>query len=125
MRTSLLLLLLLVPLLLLVATCTRAPEPAVRQLIEVGDRDRDWGVVYFQSWRQDRKASYLELARQHTSHAVLFYLDLQKRLGHSYPDFYDIDKKRVAGCDFLREMDREALRFRVVLNDSSRNGCFN
>ena len=76
----------------LVSTCTGAPEAPVRQLIQVGDRDRDWGVVYYQSWRQEHKATYLELARQHTSHAILFYLDLQKRLGHSYPDFYDIDR---------------------------------
>jgi hypothetical protein len=82
-------------------------------------------VVYYQSWRQERKASYLELARQHTSHAILFYLDLQKRLGHSYPDFYDIDRKRVDGCDFLRQMDREALRYRVTLSATSRDGCFN
>ncbi|HEX7927800.1 MAG TPA: hypothetical protein VF678_09420 [bacterium] len=110
---------------LLTAACTRQPEPAVRALISVGDRDRDWGVVYYQSWRQERKASYLELARQHTSHAVVFYLDLQKRLGHSYPDFYDIDKKRVQGCDFLRQMDREALRYQVMLPDTNRDGCFN
>jgi hypothetical protein len=116
---------LLLVLALLGATCTRAPEPAVRQLIQVGDRDRDWGVVYYQSWRQERNAHYLELARAHTAHAILFYLDLQRRLGHSYPDFYDIDKRRVSGCEFLREMDREALRYSVVLADRSREGCFN
>lgn len=110
--------------LLLLAACAQAPEPAVRALIEVGDRDRDWGVVYYQSWRQDRKPAYLELARRHTAQAVVFYLRLQKRLGHSYPDFYDIDKKRVQGCDFLRLMDREALRYRVALPESRREGCF-
>ena len=120
--------LLVAPLLLLgalLAACTRQPEPAVRALIEVGDRDRDWGVVYYQSWRQEHNGQYLELARAHTSHAIVFYLDLQRRLGHSYPDFYDIDKKRVQGCDFLRQMDREALRYQVMLPDTNRNGCFN
>jgi hypothetical protein len=104
--------------------CASAPEPPVRQELKVGDRARDWGVVYYKSWRQDHKGDYLMLARRHTSDAVRRYLALQVRLGHSYPDFYDIDQRRVEGCYFLRQLDREALRYGVALDEHEREGCF-
>jgi len=104
--------------------CASAPEAPVRRELQGGDRSRDWGVVYYKSWRQDHNREYLRLARRHTASAIQRYLELQVRLGHSYPDFYDIDQRRVEGCYFLRQLDREALRFGVTFDDDGREGCF-
>ena len=96
----------------------------VRRDMALGDRRKDWAFVYYQSWRRDRNAEYLRLARAEMAAAVEAYFALQVRIGHSYPDFYDLDRRRRESCRFLREMDRDAGKFRIALNDLSRDGCF-
>ncbi len=95
----------------------------VRQDIAVGDRQKDWALVYYQSWRRDGKSTYLQLARNQMAQAIRTYFAIQVRIGHSFPDFYNIDRKRREGCRFLREMDRDASKFRVTLADLTREGC--
>ena len=103
--------------------CTRQPQLSVRERMEVGDRYMDWGMVYYNSWLRDHNRYYLDLARQQAQNAVLSYFQLQLALGHAYPDFYLLDKRRLRGCLFLREIDGAASRSRVELDDSGREGC--
>lgn len=103
--------------------CTRQPQLSVRERMEAGDRYMDWGMVYYNSWLRDRNRYYLDLARQQAQNAVLSYFQLQLALGHAYPDFYILDKRRLRGCLFLREIDGAASRNRVELDDSARAGC--
>ena len=95
----------------------------VRRDMAVGDRRKDWALVYYQSWRRDQKADYLRLARTEMAAAVKHYFDLQVRIGHSYPDFYNLDRKRRESCRFLHEMDRDAGKYRIALEDANREGC--
>ena len=95
----------------------------VRLEMQVGDRERDWALVFFQSWRQHRESTYLNLSRQHMAQAVRTYFDLQVKIGHSFPDFYTLDRRRRSGCRFLDEIDRLAARFRVPLADGGMEGC--
>ena len=83
----------------------------VRREMQVGDRQRDWALVYYHSWRVQRKPGYLELSRRYMYRAITTYFTLQKKIGHSYPDFYIIDDRRRAGCLFLNEMNRKAAMF--------------
>jgi hypothetical protein len=103
--------------------CTGGSGTPLRREIAAGDRQKDWALVYFQSWRQAQDAAYLQMARRQMADAVLTYYGLQVKIGHSYPDFYIIDRKRRETCDFLAEMDRDALKFRVALEDTAREGC--
>jgi hypothetical protein len=102
--------------------CTGGPQLTVRERMEIGDRYMDWGMVYYNSWLRDHNQQYLDLARQHTQNAVISYFQLQLALGHSYPDFYILDTRRLRGCRFLREIDGAAQRNRVEL-DEAREGC--
>lgn len=95
----------------------------LRVEMQIGDRKRDWAMVFFQSWRQHRQASYLNLSRQHMADAVKTYFDLQVKIGHSFPDFYRLDRRRRSGCRFIDEIDRLAARFRVPINDPEMEGC--
>ena len=100
-----------------------AGQAPVRRDIAIGDRQKDWALVYYQSWRRDGKDTYLRLAREQMASAIRTYFAAQVRMGHSYPDFYIVDRKRREGCRFLREMDRDAGKFRVVLESRAREGC--
>jgi hypothetical protein len=102
--------------------CT--PRPAIRQEILMGDREREWGLVYYQSWQKERNREYLVMARQRTQEAVRLYLDVQRRMGYSYPDFYIVDRRRMASCTFLRQVQLEASSSAVKLDDTARKGCF-
>jgi hypothetical protein len=95
----------------------------VRRDMQLGDRKQDWALVYYQSWRRQREPHYLLLARAQMADAVKTYFDLQVRIGHSYPDFYILDRKRRESCRFLNEIDRDAGKFRVPLEDTAREGC--
>ena len=95
----------------------------VRQDMAIGDRQKDWALVYYQSWRRDRNHNYLRLARNEMAGAIKTYFDLQVRIGHSYPDFYILDRKRREGCRYLSEIDRDAGKFRVMLSDTATVGC--
>ncbi len=99
-------------------------QPAIRSEILMGDRQREWGLVYYQSWQKERNRDYLVLARQRTQDAIHIYLDAQRRMGYSYPDFYIVDSRRMASCFFLRQMQLEAASFAVKLDDERRSGCF-
>lgn len=99
-------------------------QPAIRSQIQMGDRQSEWGLVYYQSWQKERNREYLVLARQHTQDAIHLYLDVQRRMGYSYPDFYIVDRRRMANCSFLRQMQLEAASFAVKLDDDRRSGCF-
>jgi len=101
--------------------CSRQ-QLTVRERMEIGDRYMDWGMVYYNSWLRDRNRHYLDLARQNTENAVVAYFELQLALGHAYPDFYILDKRRLRGCRFLREIDGAASRYRVELGNA-REGC--
>ena len=96
----------------------------VRQDMILGDRKKDWALVYYQSWRREREPHYLLLAREQMADAVRTYFELQVRIGHSYPDFYVLDRKRRESCRFLHEIDRDAGKYRVPLDDTAREGCF-
>jgi hypothetical protein len=97
--------------------------PPVRRDIAIGDRQRDWALVYYQSWLRQRNGDYLRLARRQMADAVKTYFEIQVRIGHSYPDFYRVDDRRLEGCRYLDEIDRDALKFRVLLEDTARDGC--
>lgn len=99
-------------------------SPMVNQGMINGDRQREWGLVFFQSWRRDRNGKYLNLSRGHMVKAVKTYFDLQVAIGHSYPDFYILDRRRRQGCRFLGEVRRIANKFRVKLDDQPVSGCF-
>lgn len=98
-------------------------NPPIRIEMQVGDRKRDWALVYFQSWRLHRQATYLNLSRNQMAGAVKTYFDLQVKIGHSFPDFYTIDRRRRSGCRFIDEIDRLAARFRVPITDPGMEGC--
>ena len=103
------------------------PEVAtrpVRLAMRDGDRQREWALVFFQSWRIEHNGTYLKLSRHHMAKAVKTYFALQVRIGHSFPDFYDLDRRRRQGCRFLAEIDTIARKFRVPLADRGREGCF-
>ena len=70
----------------------------IRTEMQMGDRERDWAMVFFQSWRQHRQSTYLNLSRRHMAGAVKTYFDLQVKIGHSFPDFYTLDRRRRSGC---------------------------
>ena len=102
--------------------CAPTLDP-IRRRIEIGNRMMEWGLVYFRSWLREKDGKYLNLARHHTAEAVVRFFDLQFELGHSYPAFYIIDKRRREGCRFLREIDIAAARNAVELDDTDREGC--
>jgi len=104
--------------------CTQGTSGPVRREMALGDRKKDWALVYYQSWRRDGKPEYLRLARREMADAVKYYFMLQVRIGHSYPDFYDLDRRRRETCRYLREIDRDAGKFRIGLDSLEREGCF-
>lgn len=108
----------------LLPACTSPPPSSIRQEIILGDRQREWGLVYYQSWQKERNRHYLMLARQRTQEAILLYLDAQRRMGYAYPTFYVVDRRRMDGCLFLRQMQVEAAGSAVTLDDTRRVGCF-
>lgn len=101
----------------------RRLNPPVRVEMVAAARLQDWALIFFQSWRENRKDEYLNLSRRHMASAVKTYFELQVRIGHSFPDFYTIDRRRRTGCRFLDEIDRLAQRFRVSLASTSTEGC--
>ena len=100
-----------------------SPRVPIRREIALGDRKVDWALVYYQSWRRDKDGIYLQLARKHKVDAINSYFQLQVKMGHSYPDFYIVDRKRRRGCRFLHQMEREAGRFQVMLAEADQSGC--
>ncbi len=98
-------------------------RPPVRVEMKTAARLQDWALIFFQSWRENRRDEYLNLSRSHMASAVRTYFALQLRIGHSFPDFYTIDRRRRTGCRFLDEIDRLAARFRVALASTSTEGC--
>ena len=109
---------------LIVVIAPRAESKTVREEMVRGDREREWAMVYFESWRQARDSDYLVLSRDHMSTAVQIWFELQTQIGHSYPDFYMLDRRRREGCLLLAELDRLASKFRVSIKDASTRGCF-
>jgi len=103
--------------------CTSA-QPPIRLQIQQGDREREWGLLYYQSWQKQRNRTFLLLARERTQQAVRLYLDAQRRMGYAYPDFYLVDRRRMASCLFLTQLEREAVGFDVQIDHSRRVGCF-
>ena len=109
--------------LLLLWGCSPYAGIGLQQQIRIADRRLEWGLVYFNSWLQQGEPRYLNLARGNTATAVVDYFEIQLALGHAWPQFYDLDKRRRRGCRFLQEIDRAALRNRVELADTDREGC--
>ena len=103
--------------------CGSSPVVPIRREIVAGDRQKDWALVYYQSWRRAKDDLYLRLARRQIVQAVNTYFQLQVKMGHSYPDFYIVDRKRREGCRFLDQMEKEASRFRVQLEETDQSGC--
>jgi hypothetical protein len=99
-------------------------QPPFRLQVEEGDRQREWGLLYYQSWQKERSRTFLLLARQRTQDAIRIYLDVQRRMGYAYPDFYTVDRRRMASCLFLTQLQREATGFGVQIDDPRRVGCF-
>lgn len=105
-------------------SCRQTPMVYLRQEIGVGDRQKDWALVYYQSWRRDHKPEFLKMAREQMALAIQTYYEVQLKMGHSFPDFYQLDIKRRESCDFLAEMERMGFRFQVRFDSDSRKGCF-
>ncbi len=103
--------------------CSFQAESSVARRLEIGDRELEWGMVFYRSWLRERNGKYLRLARRHTADAVVQFFEIQFDLGHAYPDFYIIDRRRRQGCRFLREIDVAAERNRVRMEDTDREGC--
>ena len=101
-----------------------AESQTVREEIVRGDREREWALVYFESWRQNRDSDYLVLSRDHMLTAVEIWFELQTQIGHSYPDFYVLDRRRREGCLLLNELDRLASKFSVSIANPTKRGCF-
>ena len=101
-----------------------AESQTVREEMVRGDREREWALVYFESWRQNRDGDYLVLSLDHMSTAVQIWFELQTQIGHSYPDFYVLDRKRREGCLLLTELDRLASKFQVQTGAQTKRGCF-
>lgn len=99
-------------------------QPPIRLQIQAGDREREWGLLYYQSWQKQRNRTFLLLARERTQEAVRIYLDVQRRMGYAYPDFYVVDHRRVASCLFLTQLQREAVGFDIQIDNPRRVGCF-
>jgi len=114
----------LVPLLGALLLGCATPRLSFRDEISLADRQREWGFVYFQSWQKERNRDYLVLALERTQEAVTAYLDVQRRMGYSFPDFYAVDRRRMQGCSFLRQMQAEAESYAVKLDRTRRAGCF-
>ena len=116
-----------VPLVLLSAMllwgCSGLLRMPLRQEIAYGDRQREWALVYYQSWRREHEPNYLRMARDQMANAVGTYYGLQVRMGHSYPEFYRVDSRRRLSCDFLRELDRLGERHQVAFDTNARKGC--
>lgn len=115
---------------LLVATgalllgCSSSWRPVLSEEIMWADRQREWGLVYYQSWQKERNRDYLLLSRRRTQEAILLYLDVQRRMGYAYPTFYVVDARRVASCQFLTQVQLEAASYAVSLDETERKGCF-
>ena len=101
-----------------------ALSQTVREEMERGDREREWALVYFESWRTNRDGDYLVLSRDHMSTAVQIWFELQTQIGHSYPDFYVLDRRRREGCLLLGELDRLGAKFGVAFSNGTMRGCF-
>ena len=108
---------------LLLWGCAGGLHLPLRQEIAWGDRQREWALVYYQSWRREKEPNYLRMARTQMAQAIRTYYDLQVRMGHSYPDFYEVDAIRRTSCDFLYELDRLGQRHQVEFDNGSRKGC--
>lgn len=97
---------------------------AVQEEIQLGDRNWDWALVYYYSWRDKKdNSNYLQLSRRNMQLAISRYFTLQKTIGHTYPSFYNLDKRRRRGCRFLKEIDRLALKHRLVYDFTHPEGC--
>lgn len=103
--------------------CSPVP-PALRLQVQEGDREREWGLLYYASWRKERNSTYLLLSRERTQQAILLYLDVQRRMGYAYPDFYLVDHRRAASCRFLTQLQREADGYDIRMDRQPRAGCF-
>ena len=108
---------------LLVWGCSGGRAPTAREEMARISRQREWAMVYYQSFQRGQNARYLALSRATLHGAIQQYFDLQVRLGHDYPDFYTVDRQRVQSCRFLHELDREAARLNLPDWDASREGC--
>ena len=108
---------------LLIWGCSTLPDLSTREEMALINRQREWAMVYYQSFQRDQNARYLSLSRETLHTAIQRYFDLQVRLGHDYPDFYTVDRQRVRSCSFLRELDRQAARLRIDGWDADRDGC--
>jgi len=107
----------------LVLACT--PErTVVREVMMEGDRQREWALVYYHSWRSEHKEGYLRLARRYMRKAIGTYFTLQQRIKHSYPDFYIVDERRMMSCRFLDEMNRRASQHSMATEGEEEESVF-
>lgn len=122
-RARVLLLVLLLGVAVVLAACSGGPNRPVHHEVARGDRQRDWAMAYYRSWSRAREPHYLHLAHEEMAGAVRTYFQVQHKIGHSYPTFYTIDRKRRAGCAMLRQFDRAAARNDVSLQQGAVLGC--
>ena len=114
---------------LLLLSCTPDTRTVVREEMMEGDRQKEWALVYYHSWRNGQKPGYMRLARRYMRKAIRTYFALQMRIEHSYPDFYIIDDRRRLSCRFLDEMNRKASMYSQTEEDEEdtgvqAKGCF-
>ena len=109
---------------LIALATTSAESGTVQQEMVRGEREREWALVYFESWRQNRDGDYLVLSRDHLASAIQIWFETQVQIGHSYPDFYELDRRRREGCLLLAELDRLARKFSVTNSNTTTRGCF-
>jgi hypothetical protein len=103
--------------------CSAPPPLDVDQQRQIGDRQREWGLIYYVSWEKEQERNYLRLSRRYMAAAAKSYYDIQVRIGHSYPVFYELDRKRLQSCAFLRRIAREAAKHRIDVNGDRAAGC--
>lgn len=104
------------------AACSGGPNRPVHHEVARGDRQRDWAMAYYRSWSRAGEPHYLRMAHEEMAGAVRTYFLIQHKIGHSYPTFYTIDRKRRAGCAMLRQFDRAAARSGISLSGGA-TGC--
>ena len=130
-------LLLLINLSLLIASCASQTEnryfkesdmmkgkPAPFNLrISQGDQHIGWALTYFESWKQAKQPRYLKLAYNHATSAIEEFARLQSQTSPRIGEFYIVRQRRIRGCRFWTEIQRESQNVGYHLPSAEPWGC--
>ncbi len=76
--------------------------------ISQGDRQIGWALTYFESWKKARQPRYLTLANTHALSAIEEFARLQSQTSPRINEFYIARQRRIRGCRFWTEIQRES-----------------